>query len=62
MDWAGGEADLEVADLEAMAAVQAAAKAAANSYRRRHNSPAAAKAAAKADIEISAKFCHVDSF
>ena len=42
-------ADLEVADLEAMAAVQAASKAAANSYHRRHNSPAAEKAATKAD-------------
>jgi hypothetical protein len=39
-------ADLEVADLEAMAAVQAAEEAAADSYQRRHNSPAAA---AKAD-------------
>jgi hypothetical protein len=39
-------ADLEVADSEAMAAVQAAEKAAADSYQRRHNSPAAA---AKAD-------------
>ena len=40
---------MAVADLEAMAAVQAAEEAAADSYQRRHNSPAAAKAAAKAD-------------
>jgi len=41
--------DLGVADSEAMAAVQAAEKAAADSYPSRHNSPAAEKAAATAD-------------